>query len=471
MTRTLSYCFACLLAFSAIASRSAAQTPAENPAAEAAAAAAPAPEPLIGPPVAGGLTADHVARRASETSHELRAKREESAAAEYSVDQARAGFIPHFRGMARYSRLSSVDQPSLGNLPDLRFDAPLNQYSLTASLQLPLSDYALRLPQLYAAAQHNARAAELLEKASLQRIATSARVVYYSWARARLQLEVAERSLAQAQGHLKDAQTAQAVGTASRADVLAVESQVASAELMLARAKTADETYEHRLRVTMHDNSGSVYELGEDLRVVPELPAAAHTEERSLVARAWQQRLEPKAMQESAGALKQQAKAQFSANLPRLDAVGNAQYANPNQRMFPPKDEFKGTWDASLQLSWTPSDIFGNESGRSVTLSKARQLEAERAKLNDDIELEIHSELASLRETESALKSSERGLASAEESYRVRRAMFQNGAATSVELTDAESELSRAQMEVIGARIDRRIAEARLLHALGDVEG
>jgi len=39
---------------------------------------------------------------------------------------------------------------------DLRFDEPLNQYSLTASLQLPLSDYALRLPQLYAAAQHNA---------------------------------------------------------------------------------------------------------------------------------------------------------------------------------------------------------------------------------------------------------------------------------------------------------------------------
>jgi outer membrane protein TolC len=54
----------------------------------------------------------------------------------------------------------------------------------------------------------------------------------------------------------------------------------------------------------------------------------------------------------------------------------------------------------------------------------------------------------------------------------VRRALFQNGQATSVELTDAENEWSRAQLEVIGARIDRRIAEARLTHALGeDVDG
>jgi outer membrane protein TolC len=49
----------------------------------------------------------------------------------------------------------------------------------------------------------------------------------------------------------------------------------------------------------------------------------------------------------------------------------------------------------------------------------------------------------------------------------VRRALFQNGRATSVELTDAETERSRAQLEAISARVDRRIAEARLTHALG----
>ena len=49
----------------------------------------------------------------------------------------------------------------------------------------------------------------------------------------------------------------------------------------------------------------------------------------------------------------------------------------------------------------------------------------------------------------------------------MRRALFQNGRATSVELTDAETERSRAQLEAIATRIDQRIAAARLRHALG----
>jgi len=52
--------------------------------------------------------------------------------------------------------------------------------------------------------------------------------------------------------------------------------------------------------------------------------------------------------------------------------------------------------------------------------------------------------------------------------HRLRRALFQNGRATSVELTDAETERSRAQLEAISARIDHRIAQVRLAHAAGE---
>jgi len=60
-----------------------------------------------------------------------------------------------------------------------------------------------------------------------------------------------------------------------------------------------------------------------------------------------------------------------------------------------------------------------------------------------------------------------RGLAAAEESYRTRRLLFQNGRATTVELLDAETELTRARLEAIGARIDGRVAEVRLAYAVG----
>jgi hypothetical protein len=43
-----------------------------------------------------------------------------------------------------------------------------------------------------------------------------------------------------------------------------------------------------------------------------------------------------------------------------------------------------------------------------------------------------------------------RGQHAAEESCRIRRVLFQNGRATSVELTDAEPELTRARMDLLG---------------------
>lgn len=444
------------------------------------------PASIIGPPTPGGLTSDHVARRATETSWDVRQQQEERNYADASVDQARAGFIPRLNGVARYTRLSSIDQQSLGNvvvtrngergpLDDgaelaavpLSFPSLLNQYVFSASLQIPLSDYALKLPQLYAAAQHNARAAELLTQATRRRVAADARVAYYGWARAILQTEVAARALAQSQAHLKDTQAALSAGTGAKADVLAVEAKVASAELQLTRARAQSDAYDKQLRVLMHDPGHASYALGEDLRDTPAPSAYASANERDLVNQALTQRLEPRAIQESAGAARKQASALLATELPRLDAVGNAQYSNPNSRMFPQRDEFTGTWDATLQLSWTPTDIIGAEANRSGTHAKARKLDAERAQLLDGIELEVKQELLSLRQADAAMQSTERGFVSAAESYRVRRVMFQNGAATNVELTDAENDWSRAQLELIEARIDRRIADVRLAHALG----
>jgi outer membrane protein TolC len=50
----------------------------------------------------------------------------------------------------------------------------------------------------------------------------------------------------------------------------------------------------------------------------------------------------------------------------------------------------------------------------------------------------------------------------------VRRELFRNGRATSVELTDAEVQWTEAQLDVVSARVDQRVAQVKLLHATGD---
>jgi outer membrane protein TolC len=72
-----------------------------------------------------------------------------------------------------------------------------------------------------------------------------------------------------------------------------------------------------------------------------------------------------------------------------------------------------------------------------------------------------------VREADSTVVSAARGLDAAEESYRVRGELFTVGRSTSVELTDAETELTQARLNAIGARIDQRASRMQLLHALG----
>ena len=67
-----------------------------------------------------------------------------------------------------------------------------------------------------------------------------------------------------------------------------------------------------------------------------------------------------------------------------------------------------------------------------------------------------------------ALATSQKGLAAAEEGYRVRRELLNAERATAVELVDAETELTRARIAALNARVDLRVAMAQLRHALGD---
>ena len=55
-----------------------------------------------------------------------------------------------------------------------------------------------------------------------------------------------------------------------------------------------------------------------------------------------------------------------------------------------------------------------------------------------------------------SLATSQKGLAAAEESYRVRRELLDAERATAVELVDAETELTRARIAALNARVDLR---------------
>ena len=312
-----------------------------------------------------GLTADEVARRTLLSNPDVTAKQKSVDAADASRDQTKARFYPKLDLSARYTRVSDLQTTYLpfgangAPIPSTSiFPVILDNYSLQATLAIPLSDYVLRLSNSMASANHNKTAAQLDERATRLSVARDARVAYYQWIRAQGGAYVAAQALESAHGHQQDAQHAFDAGLVSRADVLRTISQQKSAELAVARATNNVAIATEQLRVLMVDSSQTNYEIGENILdelppyAVPAAPDAAYAE-------ALEHRLEMRQLGESEAALRAEAAVARAGNYPRLDAQGGAIYANPNNRYVPPDASWRGTWDASIILSWTPTNIFG----------------------------------------------------------------------------------------------------------------
>src|SRR5262249_7959636 len=136
-------------------------------------------------------------------------------------------------------------------------------------------------------------------------------------------------------------------------------------------------------------------------------------------------------------------------------------------RIFPQREEFRGTWSAGVVLSWSPNDALAG--GQSVRAAEAKEAEsrAQLGALRDQLRAEVVSAFHATSETQASLSSTRRGVAAAEEGHRVRLALYQAGRATGTELTDAENELVRARFGLVNAYIDARLARVRFVHALG----
>src|SRR5262249_25067104 len=416
-----------------------------------------------------GLTADQVVQRTKTTSPQLRGESEKVRAAGAAVEQATTGSIPKLQATVRYPRLSPIDQGTLGNLVvapgvpagaippgtqlfnvPLSFPVLLNNTTMQLALTIPISDYFLRVPHFVGSAKANERAAQANREATDHDVDVDARDAYYDWVRARLQLIVAEQSREQARGHLADVQKAAQVGTASRADVLRVESSVANAELQRVKAANAAELTQERLRTLMHDPSNQAYTLGEDVRL--DMPPVVGDETlEALLREAEKHRPELKALSESTDAVRAQGRALTAGYLPRVDLFGDVYYQNPNTRFVPAEDTFKATWDLGVQLTWTISDIPSTAAQKAQNSAQVAQLEAQRSQTADGIRVEIISALQGVKEARQSIVTTTSGLTTAEEAYRVRRVLFQNGRATSLELTDAELDLTTARLNSINA--------------------
>lgn len=412
----------------------------------------------------GGLTSAAAATRAAKASPDVRRRAADVAAANAAAAKVQLVNVPRIAGTLQYTRLSEIDAPELA--PGFSFPVLLNSYAATAELAVPLSDYALRIPSLVAGARAGLDAARASQQSSEVAVASSAKLAYYEWVRANLQKVVADRSVRQVEATVGQIRALVDVQRASRADLLRVEAQLASARQAAAQLAGLVALREEALRLSIGAAAGEALTIGEDVRQDVTLPSLASLDE--LMASAVKRRVELRTLEAGITAKERQRQAEKAGKLPRLAAFAQLNYANPNQRVVPSQERFDLTWAAGLQLTWNVNDFLNSRVGVDGFDAEVRGLQADRDRLVEGIRLEVMSAMTALTTARSALETTAQGLAAAEESYRVRKQLLAFERATAVEVVDSEAEVTRARIAALSARVDVRVALVQLARALGE---
>jgi outer membrane protein TolC len=498
MRRPLCVFFELLLLIVGYAQLSRAQSAVAPPAAET----PPAPQSLGAVsralvPVASGLTAEGIADKSENRSHLVRARLAELDAARARQDQTTASFLPRLSLRAQYTRLSPVSAELGGALVGAANAGPLqtgpcpsgagncvldsqgvpvgaaefsfpsfeDNYALSALLSVPISDYLLKLSDAAAGASANLRAADLQVKAERLKTRTDAQVVFWEWVRARARVAIAEQSLETTRARLKDAQPAYQLGTITRADLLRLEALVASTEQVVLEARSYAELAQIQIALLIGEPAPNTpYAIGQDITRLPP-PISGNLE--LWTREALSSRYESQALDESERSLRHAGQALRGGAWPKLEAFGDVTLANPNQRYFPPERAWHPTWSVGAAASWTLGESLSSGASARELEAQARSLSAQRAALHDGIRQEVAAESLAQARARGALVSAERGLTAAQEAYRVATDLYRFGKATTTEVIEAETDLLRARLNELDARVGVHIAHVRLTHAAG----
>jgi outer membrane protein TolC len=378
-------------------------------------------------------------------------------AAQAEVDQANAAFWPRAQLQSSYTRTDN---------PMMVFGSILNQRAYSSSLNFNdvpdvdnLNARGLVTMPLYAGGRNKAgrEAAKANTQAARQDAAAVRNALGFEVARSfhtvlktREFIRAAEAAVNSFQTNVAIANKRLEGGTLLRTDLLDLEVRLAQACEDLVRARNANALANRALRNLLGIEEG-------DLEIVDSAPSAAAPESGDFSGRA-----ELAAVRYRERAAQEQAWGVNAGYLPRISAFGSLDY--DYGRKF---ESGGGSYTAGVLLQW---DIWDGNLTRAKARAARADLESareEQRKVRLALGLEVEQAQLDLRAASERLVVTRNTVSQAFESARLTQARFQQGAALSTQLIDAETALVNARVRRAEAEADHRIALAALRKAVG----
>jgi outer membrane protein len=406
---------------------------------------------LAAAPAVPPLTLDEAVGTALARRPVLRAAGGQAEAADAAARQARGALLPQLGVGARYD--VSRDEPAGGGTARTRDGA-----SASLSADVLVWDFG-RTSSRVRSALASAEAAAHGAAATARDVVLEVRVAYFGLLAASALEEVAREALANQERHLAQTEEMVRIGTRAAVDLARLRTQAASARAAWVRAQGGTRAARARLDVAMGVPAHGAY-----APIAPELPPLRVELEPTgaLFAEALRTRPELASLRAAVESRGHSVFAAERALRPSLRA-GAGLSAVTDPPLWPPG------WGSSVgvTLSWP---IFDGRASQAAADAERARLEVDRAQLDDREQRvweEIEGAVTAVESSRAQLPAAEEALAAARDLLRLAEARYREGVGSSLELADAQLELSSAAAERVRVGYDLASARAQLLRSLG----
>jgi len=415
------------------------------------------------------LTVEQAVQIGMENSKAIKTSQFKVIAADAKSGETNALGLPSLKFNGAYTRLSSVPASEIPNfinpaLPPITLSpAVMNNYTLKATVQQPVYTGG-KISGAQDAAEYSAQATKEDFKKDKADAVYNIKSAYWTLYRAIEFKKVVDENVEQIRTHATDAENLMKQGMITNNDLLKLQVQLSDA-----RVRQIDAT--NNVKLAMYALNST---LGLQLLTEIELTSTIQISNREwssidqLVKKGIENRPDMIAMNARVKASEAGLTSARGGWLPQVYLVGNYNYLRPNSRIFPTKDEFKGTWDVSLSLSF---DIWNwNQTGNQTTQAQAQVSQAEQglSQLQDGVTLEVTQNYLSVNQAKEKIDVAQQGVKQAEENYRITNEKYKKGLTANSELLDAEVASLQSKLNYTQSLVEYELSVARLSKAIGE---
>lgn len=402
------------------------------------------------------LTVDDAVSLALQQNGHVAAARAQADAAEDTAKSVRGHLLPSIHFSDEQQHWDSPFQIQFG--PQSLTARNLNTNLLTVSAGQPLLGL-LHITQDYAATNNAADAAQAGARTTEAAIEEAVRTGFLRYFQATAAQDIAKASEAELNDNLEVMRSRLKAGVLTRADVLRTEVAVANAQQAeiqaQVQARIARQSLLALVGVRVNDEEVTFVEPTQLEDTAQPLPT-----EDAAIDSALQGRPELLRAKKQADAASQQARSKLFQLLPEVNLEA-AYIRNVGQVFQPEEQEFIG-----IKADWNVWEWGAQWYAHRSAAAQATAADREAEETARQVALDVTSKLALAQSAKHAVDVARATIASAEEAYRVTKALVDAGSATTTDLLDAESALTQARLNLVRARYDEAISRVSLTRAM-----